>query len=84
MGNDMFRFNNHQSLVRFNLNQSSLHPRTMFVWCVVDINRSMRCHKDKFPQESMERYLQNGFDDSCHWGLIGIGLAKLDQAVGMV
>jgi hypothetical protein len=56
----------------------------MFIWCVEDINGSIRCHKDKFPQESIEKYLQNGFDDSHHWGLIGIGLVKLDQAVGMV
>lgn len=43
MGNDMFRFNHHQSLVGFHLNQGCHHPRIVFIQCISDINGAMRC-----------------------------------------
>jgi hypothetical protein len=81
MGNDMFRFNDHQALVRFNLDQRCHQPRIFCIWRVVDINRTIGCHKDKFPQEPMKRYFQNRADDSCDGRLICVRLAKLNQAV---
>ncbi|KAJ7640515.1 hypothetical protein B0H17DRAFT_1149006 [Mycena rosella] len=56
MGDNMFGFNNHQSLVRFNLNQGCHHPRKMLEW-------PMGCYKNEFPQGAVQGYLQNKLDN---------------------